>query len=126
MKGSKITLFAAQTSQQGVWRPMPEPGFVVAYTKEQQRQNRENNKTNRGNARRDERTHLLCEVGGGWFKYFPTCKKINPRNPAQVAVVVRFFAILAKNPWVMRLWGEVEQEIDNEASGGKLSSGDSA
>ena len=119
MNDSKIALDAQRPQSAVLWkRPNMYPmSYEGAYTKEQQRKNRESNRTNRANSLRDERTHLLCEIGGGWVKYFTACKNINPRNRAQVAAVVRVFAILAKNPWFLRLWEEVEQEIEERANG---------
>ena len=106
MNDSKITLDAKRTGKATLWRrPNVYPmSYEGAYTKEQQRQNRQNNKKSQAQARRDARAHLLCEIGGLWQKHFPESKHIDPYNENDLAIVARAMAILAKDPWFAEVW----------------------
>ena len=113
MNNSKITLAAQRTEKAVLWRrqnhyPMSYEG---AYTKAQQRQNRKNNQKSQAQARRDARSHLLCEIGGLWLKYFPECKHIDPYNDDEIASVARTMAILANDPQFTRLWMKTTAEM---------------
>jgi hypothetical protein len=114
MNDSKITLDAQQTGKTVLWRrPNHYPmSYEGAYTKAQQRQNRRNNKTSQAQARRGARTHLLCEIGGLWLKYFPESQQIDPYNEAEIAAVARAMAILANDPHFARLWMKITAEME--------------
>jgi len=113
MNNSKITLDAQRTGKAVLYqRPNHyNMDFEKAYTKAQQYQNRKNNKTSQAKARRDARTHLLCEIGGLWLKHFPESKHIDPYNDDELAVIARAMAILANNPQFAMLWRKLTEEM---------------
>lgn len=113
MNESKITLDAQRTGKALLWRrPNHYPmSFEGAYTKAQQRQNRQNNKISQSQARRNARIHLLCEIGGPWQKHFPESKNIDPYNETELAVIARAMSILANDPQFARLWMKITAEM---------------
>lgn len=88
--------------------------FLEAYTKNQQRVNREKDRKKRqAPTARDIRNYRLIQIGALWNKNFPESKEINPYNPQHLAGIARVFALLASDPrlaWIRRF---IIEAIDN-------------
>ena len=102
MNNSKITLDAQRPRTAVLWkRPNMYPmNYEGAYTKEQQRRNRENNKANRteGKAKRDARTNRLCTLAGLVEISFSACK-ISINDKGKFVVPVSSAALLSFAIW---------------------------
>ncbi|MDR1465818.1 MAG: conjugal transfer protein TraD [Oscillospiraceae bacterium] len=90
---SKITLFAARTGITRGWRNISGVEFVGAYTKEQQRANREQGQTawqNINERAKDTRRKII--LGGLLVKYFPELKKLDPARESEFKGVAGWLA----------------------------------
>jgi len=102
---SKITLFAQRTIQRGVWRRMSEPDFVGAYSKEQQRKNKEQDKQQRERSPQEKiNTWRKIKLGGLMVKYFPELKELNPAVESDFKSVAGALAALASDPGFLKWW----------------------
>jgi hypothetical protein len=115
MKSSPITLFAARTGTTGVWQRMKEPDFAGAYTKEQQRQNREQEVAARQKAaNRSKDTRRKIILGGIVLKFFPELKELDPARESDFQAVAGIFATLASDPAFLQWWAAKMKEGQRE------------
>ena len=116
---SKITLFAQRAIKRGVWRSMSQPDFVGAYSKEQQKQNREKDKKQRERSPQEKtNTRRKIKLGGLLLKYFPELKELNPAIESDFKGIAGILAALASDPAFLKWWAAKMKEGQRDSPSG--------
>ena len=102
---------------------MSEPDFVGAYSKEQQRKNKEQDKQQRERSPREKRnTRRKIKLGGLMVKYFPELKELDPAIDSDFKAVAGALAALASDPGFLRWWATKMKEGQRDAPVGPIES----
>ncbi|MCL2105460.1 MAG: hypothetical protein FWH26_00065 [Oscillospiraceae bacterium] len=95
---------------------MTKPDFVGAYTKEQQKKNREIRAAGlQKSAQRSRDTRRKIILGGILLKYFPELKELDPAVESDFKAVVGIFAALASDPEFLKWWAGMMKKGQRES-----------